>query len=364
MNARRSSLLARGSRSLRYWDLWFTMIPVFFNVAGLVLIRLTAERAFTAQLLFSCLGIGLYAVVSLAGYGTLIRFSRVLYAGFSFLLLATLFFAPSIAGSKAWLVLGPFHLQPAEWMKPILALVLAEVLIHPPVHFLKILAYSALPLGLILMQPDLGTAVTLATVAAVAFFFQRISWRLVTTIAACVILAFLLSWFLVFKTYQKQRILTFLFPSYATSHSGYQAKQSLIAVGSGRVSGKGMSLSTQSQLKFLPAQHTDFIFANLAERKGFIGVALSLALYAAFILRMLYVGNRSPEPEGKYLAYMLAGVFSFHVMYNMGMVVAVVPITGIPLPFMSYGGSFLTACYFAAGLLNSISVERFGPYEG
>jgi len=363
MNARRSSLLDRGSRSLRHWDPWFTLIPVFFNVAGLVLIRLTAERAFAAQVLFSCLGLGLYAAVSLTGYATFLRFSRPLYALFSLLLLATLLFAPSIAGSKAWLVLGPFHLQPAEWMKPVLALVLAEVLVRPSVRAYKLIGYSALPLGLILMQPDLGTAVSLAAVAAVAFLFQRISWRLVATIAACVVLGILLSWFLVFKTYQKQRILTFLFPSYATSHSGYQAKQSLIAVGSGKMTGMGMSLSTQSQLKFLPAQHTDFIFANLAERKGFIGVTLSLALYAAFILRMLYVGNRSPEPEGKYLAYMLAGVFAFHVMYNMGMVVAVVPITGIPLPFMSYGGSFLTACYFAAGLLNSISIERFGSYE-
>jgi rod shape determining protein RodA len=351
-------------KRFKFWDPWFILIPIFFNVAGLILIRLTAQRAFYSQLAYSLAGIMIFLLASMAGYPFFIRFSKILFSLFSFLLLMTLIFAPAIAGSKAWLVLGPFHLQPAEGMKPVLALVLAEILARPPVHFLKIMGFSALPLGLILLQPDLGTAVALGTVVATAFLFQRISWRMVATVAVLLVLAAGASWLFVFKTYQKQRILTFLFPSYATSRSGYQARQSLIAVGSGRAVGKGMSLSTQSQLKFLPAQHTDFIFANLAERKGFLGVGISLALYAAFILRMLFVGNRSPEPEAKYLAYMLAGVFAFHVMYNMGMVVALVPITGIPLPFMSYGGSFLTACYFSAGLLNSVSIKRFGHYEG
>jgi len=364
MNPRKSSLWNRGSASIKFWDPAFTFVPLFLSGAGLILIRLTTDRAFAAQGFFILVGIGVFVGASVIGYSAFIRFSQILYGGLCFLLLATLLIGPVISGSRAWLVLGPFHFQPAEWMKPVLALVLAEVLTRSPGSPLKVLAYSAPPLILILLQPDFGTAVTVATVMAVALFFQRISWRVVAVVAVCGVGLFLLAWFLLFKPYQKQRILTFVFPSYATSRSGYQAKQSLIAVGSGRALGKGLSLSTQSQLKFLPARHTDFIFANLAERRGFIGTAVCLALYAYFILRILHAGNHSPEPEGKYLAYMAAGFLSFHVMYNIGMVVALVPITGIPLPFMSYGGSFLTACYFTAGLLNSVSLGKFGSYEG
>lgn len=348
---------------LKRWDPVFVLVPLLLNLAGLYLIGVTVPRALPAQAVYSTAGLALFLTVSILGHGLFVRFSRVLYGLFALLLLATLFLAPVIAGSRAWLVIGPLHLQPAEWMKPVLALALAELYMRPPVRLSRLLILSAIPLGLVLAQPDLGTAVALGTVAAVALYFQRISLKMVATVAVAVLAVFLVAWFFLFKPYQKQRILTFVFPSYATSHSGYQAKQSLIAVGSGRLLGKGMALSTQTQLRFLPAQHTDFIFATLAERRGFAGSVVALALFALLILRMTAAGRASPEPDAKMLAFMLAGFFSFHVMYNIAMVVALVPITGIPLPFLSYGGSFLTACWFSAGLLNSLSIRRYGQYE-
>jgi rod shape determining protein RodA len=351
------------SARLRHWDPVFFLAPLLLNAAGLYLIAVTAPRALPAQAVFTAAGIALFTAVSLLGHGLFVRFSRPLYGLFVLLLLATLFFAPVIAGSRAWLVLGPVHLQPAEWMKPVLALALAELYMRPPAKLVKILLLGIVPLGLVLAQPDLGTAVALGTVLAVTLYFQRISLRMVVTVALLAAFLFLFAWLFLFKPYQKQRILTFLFPSYATSHSGYQAKQSLIAVGSGRLTGKGMALSTQTQLRFLPAQHTDFIFATLAERRGFLGAAFVLGLFALLILRMTAAGRASPEPDARMLAYMLAGFFSFHVMYNIAMVLALVPITGIPLPFLSYGGSFLTACWFSAGLLNSLAARRYGQYE-
>jgi len=351
------------SARIKYWDPVFVLVPLFFNLAGLYLIAVTVPRALPAQAAYSAAGLAIFMAVSALGHGLFIRFSRVLYAAFGLLLLATLFFAPAIAGSRAWLVLGPIHLQPAEWMKPVMALALAELYMRPPARLSRILLLGSIPLGIVLAQPDLGTAVALGTVVAVALYFQRISLRMVATVAVVAALVFLFAWFFLFKPYQKQRILTFLFPSYATSQSGYQAKQSLIAVGSGRLLGKGMAVSTQTQLRFLPAQHTDFIFATLAERRGFLGASIALGLFALLILRMTAAGRASPEPDARMLAFMLAGFFSFHVMYNIAMVVALVPITGIPLPFLSYGGSFLTSCWFSAGLLNSVSIRRYGQYE-
>jgi len=363
MTARTTGPIFGRSVRIKIWDPVFTLVPLFLNLAGLYLIAVTVPRALPAQAAYSAAGFAIFLTVSTLGHGLFIRFSRVLYALFGLLLLATLFFAPVIAGSRAWLVLGPIHLQPAEWMKPVLALALAELYMRPPAPLSRILLLGAVPLGLVLAQPDLGTAVALGAVVAVALYFQRISLRMVITVAVLAALVFLFAWFFLFKPYQKQRILTFLFPSYATSQSGYQAKQSLIAVGSGRLLGKGMSVSTQTQLRFLPAQHTDFIFATLAERRGFLGAAIALVFFALLILRMTAAGRASPEPDARMLAFMLAGFFSFHVMYNMAMVVALVPITGIPLPFLSYGGSFLTACWFSAGLLNSVAIRRYGQYE-
>jgi rod shape determining protein RodA len=363
VSARATGPVFRRPLRLRHWDPVFSLVPLFFTLAGLYLIAVTVPRALPAQAAYAAAGVALFLAVTVLGHGLFVRFSRVLCGLFVLLLLATLFFAPPIAGSRAWLVLGPLHFQPAEWMKPVLALALAELYMRPPARLSRILVLGTVPLALVLAQPDLGTAVALGTVTAVALYFQRFSLRMVVTVAVAGAVVFLAAWLFLFKPYQKQRILTFLFPSYATSHSGYQAKQSLIAVGSGRLLGRGMSLSTQTQLRFLPAQHTDFIFATLAERRGFLGASIALGLFALLILRMTAAGRASPEPDARMLAFMIAGFFSFHVMYNIAMVVALVPITGIPLPFLSYGGSFLTACWFSAGLLHSVSIRRYGQYE-
>lgn len=150
---------------------------------------------------------------------------------------------------------------------------------------------------------------------------------------------------------------------YSQSPTSYQSKQSLIAVGSGKLTGRGFSKATQSQLKFLPAQHTDFIFAMISERMGFLGSFIHILVYIILIFYSIHIANSAPNKEEKILIYLITGYFSFHIIYNMGMVVGIFPITGIPLLFLSYGGSSLTASYFSFGLINSISLRRFGEYE-
>lgn len=345
----------------RYFDPLIFFPVIFLNLSSLFFIKGFSLYAFKNQLIFSIIGITIFILISRIGHSGFLRFSRYLYFIFFILLFLTLFSKP-ISNTRAWLHLGFINLQPSEWLKPVLCLFIAEELRREK-NLLKILFFSLLPVFVIFLQPDFGTSLAFFVIIGIFLFFQRFTFTFLITLLILIFISSVFSWFFILKSYQKQRIYTFLFPKYSQSPNAYQSKQSLIAVGSGKLTGRGFSKATQSQLKFLPAQHTDFIFASISERTGFLGSFLYIIIYMLLIFYSFYIANTAPNSEEKILIYLILGYFSFHIIYNMGMVVSIFPITGIPLLFLSYGGSSLTASYFAFSLINSISLRRFGEYE-
>ncbi len=335
---------------------------IILNISGLFFIRTFSLNSFKNQLIFFFIGIFIFLFVSKVGHSTFLRFSQIIYFIFLILLFLTLFSKP-ISNTKAWLHIGFFNLQPSEWLKPVLCLFVAEEMRRKSLKLINIFLLSTIPLIIIFLQPDFGTALVFIAILSVFLFFQRFSFSLLISFIIFAFFSAVFSWFFILKPYQKQRIINFLFPKYSQSPTAYQSKQSLIAVGSGKLFGKGFSKTTQSQLRFLPAQHTDFIFAGIAERLGFLGSLIHIIIYMFLIFYSIHIANTAPNYEEKILIYLILSYFSFHIIYNMGMVVALFPITGIPLLFLSYGGSSLTASFFAFGLINSISQRRFGDYE-
>lgn len=345
----------------RYFDPLIFFPIIFLNLSSLFFIKGFSFYAFKNQLIFSLTGITIFILISRIGHSGFLRFSRYLYFIFFILLFLTLFSKP-ISNTRAWLHLGFINLQPSEWLKPVLCLFIAEELRREK-KLLKIIFFSFLPVFIIFLQPDFGTSLAFFVIIGIFLFFQRFTFTFLITLLIFIFISSVFSWFFILKSYQKQRIYTFLFPKYSLSPTAYQSKQSLIAVGSGKLTGRGFSKATQSQLKFLPAQHTDFIFASISERTGFLGSFLHILLYMFLIFYGFHIANTAPNREEKIFIYLVLGYFSFHIIYNMGMVVSIFPITGIPLLFLSYGGSSLTASYFAFSLINSISLRRFGEYE-
>jgi rod shape determining protein RodA len=215
------------------------------------------------------------------------------------------------------------------------------------------------PIALLALQPDLGSAMMYLPMLAGMLLVAGVRWRFLVAAALVVALAGAGVWTFALHDYQRERIYTFVNPQADPLGAGYQVQQSKIAVGSGQLTGKGYMQGTQSQLRFLPARHTDFIFAVLAEEWGFVGTVTVLALYAVFIINGLRVALRARERVAVVLVVGLLSLFAFHVVYNTAMVVGFVPITGIPLPFLSYGGSFTTLNFAIAGLLLGIDMRRY-----
>lgn len=343
-------------------DFFIFLLVIILNLISVLFLKTISNHYFKNQLLFSLFGIFLFLFISISGHNFFFRFSKYIYFLFLILLFLTLFSKP-ISNTRAWLNFGPFNFQPSEWLKPILCLFIAEEVRKKNLGIIGILFYSTIPVFIIMLQPDFGTAISFVLILIVFIYFQRFSFQLFIVILIFSFLFTIFSWFFILKPYQKQRIYTFLFPSLSQAPTAYQVKQSLIAVGSGRIFGKGFSRATQSQLKFLPAQHTDFIFASIAERTGFIGSIIIILIYASLIFYSLHVANTTSNYEEKIFIYLLMSYFSFHIIYNMGMVVGIFPIIGIPILFLSYGGSALTSSYISFGLISSISLRRYGGYE-
>jgi rod shape determining protein RodA len=216
----------------------------------------------------------------------------------------------------------------------------------------------AVPFFLVLAQPDLGTALTYLAVLAAGAFLAGLHWKYVA-IAAVIAVLVLPIGFGYLKDYQKARLLSFMDPERDPQGTGYQLIQSQIAVGSGGMFGKGVTKGTQTQLRFLPVPHTDFIFSAFAEEHGFAGVVVLLALYFVMIMRIVQNAQTAPDRAGMYICMGVAGLLLFHMLVNVGMVVGRMPVTGIPLPFMSAGGSSVWSNFLALGLVNNVRLRRF-----
>ena len=223
---------------------------------------------------------------------------------------------------------------------------------------LKAGALTAVPLGLILLQPDLGTALVLVPVAVVGAYLAGIQWKHAAVVVLAGVMMLPIGWHFL-KPYQKERVTTFLRPEDDPRKSGYQILQSKIAVGSGGFWGKGLGHGSQNQLGFVPVRYSDFILAALAEETGFAGVFVALLLYTALLLRLIQNAQRAKDRAGMFLVMGVAAILSFHVLVNVAMVIGFMPVTGIPLPLMSYGGSATLFVFLALGLVMNVRLRRF-----
>jgi len=310
------------------------------------------------------LGLAFVVMIAVAQIhpSTLKRWSPVLYIIGVCLLIAVLVFGQIGKGAQRWLDLGFFRFQPSEMVKLAVPMMIAWFMAEKPLPpdwkrlFISLIMIMV-PAVLIFRQPDLGTALLVASAGVFALFLAGISWRIIGgSLAAVAALAPAL-WYLM-KDYQRQRVLTFLNPESDPLGSGYHIIQSKIAIGSGGLYGKGWLQGTQSHLDFLPERHTDFIFAVLAEEFGLIGILLLLTLYLFIIFRGLYIASRGQDTYSRLLAGALTLVFFVYLFVNTGMVSGILPVVGVPLPLISYGGTSLVTLMAGFGVLMSVHTHR------
>jgi rod shape determining protein RodA len=314
------------------------------------------------------LGVGLACILALAlwDYRHLIFLAYPIYVAVLLALVGVLIKGKTVLGARRWLDFGPVRLQPSELAKLAILLVLARYF-HDrlPVRggyrlrdLLIPFALILLPVALVMKQPDLGTALIIAAVGLTICLFARIRIVILAVLLVVGASGSVVAWTHFLKGYQKRRVETFLNPDGDALGAGYHANQSMIAVGSGQLTGKGFGQGTQTQLSFLPEQHTDFIFSVWAEEHGFVMCVLLIGLYLALVLWTLAVAARARERFGTFCAVGVAALFSWHVFINIGMVSGLLPVVGVTLPLMSYGGSSLLTVLLAVGLLLNIDMRR------
>lgn len=339
----------------------FTLLLGF----GVVLVSSASDAGhYKRQLVWMAAAVFLAIVVSALDYRKLVDRAYELWGVTMIVLVALLLFAPVTSGARSWVGIGGVGIQPSELAKVIAILALAHHFTERDAREFGLRGLvipgllAAVPFVLIALQPDLGTASTFLPLLAGIVWVAGIRTRTAAWVAGAGVCVMPLGYFLL-EDYQRARLLTFWNPEVDPLGDGYQIIQSKIAVGSGGLLGKGLFSGTQSQLEFLPAQHTDLVFAVLGEELGFLGVAAALALYLLLLLRILQTARISRDRAGTYIATGVAAVLLYHLLVNVGMVIGFAPITGIPLPLLSYGGSSAMATGIALGLVISVRTRRF-----
>jgi rod shape determining protein RodA len=317
------------------------------------------------QLYWAAIGLIFLIAVVVFDYHLLLSLAYPFFGVSMALLIGVLLFGRSISGSQRWITLASFSIQPSELVKISLVLALAKYFFENEKSGAYGLKDLYLPLGLalfpallIMKQPDLGTAMLVLLVAFSIILFLGVEWKLLVISLGGLLGAFPFLWHFL-KDYQKKRILIFMQPEADPLGAGYHILQSKIAVGSGAFLGKGFMKGTQGQLRFLPEQHTDFAFSVLAEEWGFIGTFVVITLYLVLLLWSLNIARQAKDRFGLILALGVSAILFWQGTINMGMVVGVVPVVGVPLPFISYGGSSILASLIGIGLLLNIHMRRF-----
>jgi rod shape determining protein RodA len=272
-----------------------------------------------------------------------------------------------VLGARRWIKIGPMHFQPSEWVKLILILAVARYFANLGgrrltwVDIFKAFGLVGLPMVLVIIQPDLGTTLTYVPILVAGLFLGGINVRQALVLITCgvVLVAGVWTSGKVLKPYQKARLTSFINPDNDPKGSGYQIRQSLIAVGSGGVWGKGAAKGTQTQGDFLPIPHADFIFAAFGEEHGFVGSLLVLLLYFSILMRLIQNAQTAADLSGSLVIMGVVAVLTFQIAVNVGMVIGFMPVTGIPLPLMSYGGSSVLFTFLALGVAMNVRMRRF-----
>ena len=350
------------------WLLFFCMLAL--TGLGVLMIYSSTYQTVRAdfyikQLEWLALATVMFFILLRVDYHFLADYSPVFYFVSLAMLVGVLFFGKRISGAKSWYALGYFNFQPSEIAKIATILFLARYLSDDARSELNVKDFltagliMGIPMALIILQPDMGTAITFIPPVLMLLFLAGMRFRWIIFAAISGLASLPVLW-LFLKPYQKNRILTFINPGLDPLGSGYQIIQSKIAVGSGGILGKGLfAKDTQAYLDFIPEKQTDFIFSILAEDFGFIGVLITLGLYFILITRILNAARQARDRVGTFIVMGILAVFFFHVLVNISMIIGLMPITGLPLPLMSYGGSSLLSTFLGFAIIMNVRMRRF-----
>ena len=317
------------------------------------------------QLIWIAVSLALFVLTISIDYKVWMAFAPNLYGLFLVFMVGLFFFGRTVAGSRSWIRIASMGGQPSELAKIVVILVLARIFAeyrasHASLGMIALsMAAVGAPVGLILMQPDFGTAMCFMPILFGALVLAGMTKKTVAVLLIGAVVLGSAGWVFFLKDYQKKRIEMMINPAQDPRGAGYHVLQSQIAIGSGGLTGKGFLKGTQSGLKFLPARHTDFIFAVLGEEFGFVGIFTVLGLYFAMLARMYKSVGKSRDRAGIYITFLAATVIAFQFIINILMIIGLLPITGIPIPLLSYGGSSLLATFFAVGLVVNVKMRRF-----
>lgn len=331
--------------------------PLDKNVAGL----------FMNQLVWLGIGWTMFLVLTILDYNFVNRAAYIVYFLNLMALLYVTFFGKVALGAQRWIDLGYFHYQPSETMKLAMVVVLARILSRYSVHgrglgFRELfvpLVLLAMPFGLVVEQPDLGTAMMICSVSVSMIVFCKVKKSIIMGAMVALMITLPLAWKYGLHDYQRNRVLTFLSPNNDPRGTGYNSIQSRIAVGSGQFFGKGYRNGTQSQLEFLPERHTDFIFSVLSEEWGFVGSILTLGIFCGLFYTIVRVASGARDKYGALLCIGVLCYIFWHMFVNVGMVIGLLPIVGVPLPLVSYGGSGMLTTMTGMGLISSVAYRRY-----
>ena len=359
------------ARYRSYRDLDWPLLLITLVICGLGVLQIYSatrdtrwEDAWWKQLIWIGVALGLMWVVTSIDYHTLLGQIPLLYTLSVTALVGVLLAGRLVFGSRRWIKVLGVNLQVSEFVKLVIILVVARYVSElrsdeiKPRDLLKLGGLVGLPAMLVISQPDLGTGLTYLPILAVGILIAGVQWRYLAIVALVGAFTLPVGWYLL-KDYQRQRLVTFLDPSGDPRGAGYQVIQSKIAVGDGGVWGRGVTRGTQTQLRFLPATHTDLIFSSFAEEHGFVGVVVVLSLYFLLLMQIVQNAQMAPDRAGMYVCMGVAALLLFHVLVNVGMVVGRMPVTGIPLPLMSSGGSNMFSVFMMLGLVNNVRLRRF-----
>ena len=319
---------------------------------------------FRRQMIWTLIGIMLMVIFIAVDYHALMEISPILYGFGLALLVYVLVWGRLTRNVKSWIHIGAFQFQPSEFMKIFTALLIAKYFDSNDRAYLTfrtfivVMALIGLPVLLIAIQPAFGSAASFFPLVAVAMFFGGVRPKFWLIAMLCGLIALPVGWHFL-KPFQKERIKIFLDPARDPQGSGYQVLQAKIATGSGGITGKGFLRGTQVNLEYLPARHTDFIFSVLGEEWGFVGVLIVLTLYLFLIVESLVVAKSARDRGGTFLVLSLICFFIFHIVINVSMQIGLVPVTGIPLPLISYGGSQTMMFFIAIGLVLNVDFRKF-----
>lgn len=352
-------------------DLGIVISVLCLVIAGIIAIYSATGAAYggslsyiKTQIVAFILGIIGIVFVLLIDYNTFGEMEKIIYIVNILLLIAVLVIGKEVKESKSWIIFGPLRFQPSEIVKIGFILTFAKQLekregtLDTLKGVVPLILYMVPIIGLILRQPDFGTALVFIFFSFFMLYAAGMNYKFIFGIGALGIISAPALWLYYLKPYQKHRIMVFFNPEMDPLGRGYHVIQSKIAIGSGQFLGKGLLKGTQNNLGFIPERHTDFIFSVIGEELGLLGSIVIILLFLWLIMRCMYIAKISKDSYGKYISVGVMAMFLFHVLENIGMTIGIMPVTGIPLPFISYGGSSLLTNMLSIGLVLNVGMRR------